>query len=78
MTASAVTLNNPSRRRLNYQTSSLFANNNPTVGPQPANTSGTKPTGPEAGIDNLPDIPAETLYVLFLDGKVFQIKPEGE
>ena len=78
VTASAVTLNNPSRRRLNYQTGSLFANNNPNVGPQPASISGTKPTGPEAGIDNLPDVPSETLYVLFLDGKVFQIKLEGE
>jgi len=78
VTASAVTLNNPSRLRLNYQTSSLFPNRNPTVGPQPANISGTKPTGPEAGIDNLPDVPSETLHVLFLDGKVFQIKLEGE
>ena len=78
VTASTVTLNNPSRRRLNYQASSLFPNNNPNVGPQAANIAGTKPTGPEAGIDNLPDVPSETLYVLFLDGKVFQIKLEGE
>ncbi|MBX3750413.1 MAG: hypothetical protein KF897_10015 [Opitutaceae bacterium] len=77
VTASAVTLNNPSRRRLNYQLSSTFANNQST-GPSAPSLSSTKPAGPEAGIDNLPDIPAETLYVLFLDGKVFQIKLEGE
>ncbi len=78
VTASAVTLNNPSRRRLNYQTSSLFPNRNPTVGPQPADIASTKSTGPEAGVDSLPEVPSETLYVLFLDGKVFQIKLEGE
>lgn len=77
VTASAVTLNNPSRRRLNYQLSSTFANNQPT-GPSAPSLSSTKPAGPEAGIDNLPDVPSETLHVLFLDGKVFQIKLEGE
>jgi hypothetical protein len=40
--------------------------------------SSTKPSGPEPGVDSLADIPSETLHVLFLEGKVFQIKLENE
>ena len=70
-------MNDPSRK---YKAAQLTTNY-PRVGPggsTAASLSSTKPTGPEPGVDSLGDIPSETLHVLFLDGKVFQIKLESE
>ncbi len=59
----------------------------PAIGPNTPDTgsavkspsiSSTKPSGPEPGVDSLGDIPSETLHVIFHEGKVIQIKLEGE
>lgn len=70
-------LNDPSRK---YRAAPL-GSNYPNTGPggtSAPSLSSTKPSGPEAGVDSLADIPSETLHVQFLDGKVFQIKLESE
>ena len=74
---SQLALNDPSRK---YKAPPL-STNYPREGPggtTAPSISSTKPSGPEPGVDSLGDIPSETLHVLFLDGKVFQIKLEGE
>ena len=68
-------LNDPSRKYKPAQMSSNYPNQGPG-GATAASISSTKPAGPEPGVDSLADIPSETLHVLFLDGKVFQIKLE--
>ena len=60
-------------------TYSNFYSNNPDFAPdadRPERFSSGRSVGREQGIDNLAELPPETLYVLFLDGKVFQIKLE--
>ncbi len=74
---SQLALNDPSRK---YKAAPLTTNY-PGTGPggtTAPSISSTKPSGPEPGVDSLGSIPSETLHVLFLDGKVFQIKLEGE
>jgi hypothetical protein len=66
-----LSLNDPSRKYRPGQISPNAPGNSVSI-------SSTKPSGPEPGVDSLGDIPSETLHVLFLDGKVFQIKLEGE
>lgn len=68
---SQLAMNDPSRK---YKTGQTYAN----VPRNETSISSTKPSGPEPGVDSLADIPSETLHVLFLDGKVFQIKLESE
>lgn len=56
-----------------------FYSNNPDFAPdadRPERFSSGRSVGREQGIDNLAELPPETLHVLFLDGKVFQIKLE--
>ncbi|MBX3750412.1 MAG: hypothetical protein KF897_10010 [Opitutaceae bacterium] len=68
-------LNDPSRK---YRAAPL-STNYPGTGPggtSAPSISSTKPSGPEPGVDSLAEVPSETLHVLFLDGKVFQIKLE--
>ncbi len=68
--------NAPGRK---YRAPAINANTPDTGSPvKSPSISSTKPTGPEPGVDSLGEIPSETLHVLFLDGKVFQIKLEGE
>ncbi|MBK8857959.1 MAG: hypothetical protein IPN11_09900 [Opitutaceae bacterium] len=74
---SQLAMNDPSRK---YKAPPL-STNYPGEGPggsTAASISSTKPVGPEPGVDSLGSIPSETLHVLFLDGKVFQIKLEDE
>jgi hypothetical protein len=55
--------------------------NYPNPGPggaSAASISSTKPTGPEPGIDTLADVPSDTLYVLLLNGRVFELKLESQ
>lgn len=66
---SQLAMNDPSRKYKAGQVSANAPRNETSI-------SSTKPAGPEPGVDSLADIPSETLYVLFLDGKVFQIKLE--
>ncbi len=66
---SQLAMNDPSRKFKAGQTSANVPRNETSL-------SSTKPSGPEPGVDSLADIPSETLHVLFLDGKVFQIKLE--
>jgi len=68
---SQLAMNDPSRH---YKTGQMSAN----TPRNETSLSSTKPVGPEPGVDSLADIPSETLHVLFLEGKVFQIKLEGE
>ena len=68
---SQLAMNDPSRH---YKAGQLSAN----APRNETSLSSTKPVGPEPGVDSLADIPSETLHVLFLEGKVFQIKLEGE
>jgi len=68
---SQLAMNDPSRK---YRPGQVYAN----VPGNPVSISSTKPSGPEPGVDSLGDIPSETLHVLFLDGKVFQIKLEEQ
>ncbi len=74
---SQLALNDPSRKYKPAQLSTNYPNTGPG-GSTAASISSTKPAGPEPGVDSLGSIPSETLHVLFLDGKVFQIKLEGE
>lgn len=67
---SQLALNDPSRH--GYRSGQTYAN----VPGNSVSISSTAPTGPEPGVDSLAEIPSETLHVLFLDGKVFQIKLE--
>ena len=71
VTVAKLSLNDPSRR---YRAGQVYAN----VPGNSVSLSSTKPTGPEPGVDSLGEIPSETLHVLFLDGKVFQIKLEDQ
>lgn len=66
---SRLSMNDPSRKYRPGQVS-------PNAPGNPVSISSTRPSGPEPGVDSLADIPTETLYVLFLDGKVFQIALE--
>lgn len=66
---SRLSMNDPSRKYRPGQVS-------PNTPGNPVSISSTKPSGPEPGVDSLADVPSETLHVLFLDGKVFQIKLE--
>lgn len=67
---SQLSLNDPGRHGYRAgQVSSMSPRNSVSI-------SSTVPSGPEPGVDSLSDIPSETLHVLFLDGKVFQIKLE--
>jgi len=69
---SKLSLNDPSRHGYRAgQVSSMSPRNNVSL-------SSTVSSGPEPSVDSLGEIPSETLHVLFLDGKVFQIKLEGE
>lgn len=72
---SQLALNDPSRKYKAAQLSTNYPNTGPG-GATAASISSTKPSGPEPGVDSLGEIPSETLHVLFLDGKVFQIKLE--
>lgn len=72
---SQLALNDPSRKFKAAQLSTNYPNTGPG-GATAASISSTKPSGPEPGVDSLGEIPSETLHVLFLDGKVFQIKLE--
>ena len=68
-------LNDPSRK---YRAAPLTTNY-PGTGPggtTAASISSTKPAGPEPGVESLAEVPSETLHVLFLDGKVFQVNLE--
>jgi hypothetical protein len=69
---SKLVLNDPSRH--GYRAGQV----SPNAPRNGVSISSTVPSGPEPGVDSLADIPSETLHVLFLDGKVFQIKLEGE
>ncbi|MBK8857960.1 MAG: hypothetical protein IPN11_09905 [Opitutaceae bacterium] len=71
VTVAKLSLNDPSRKYRAGQVSSMAPRNSVSL-------SSTVPSGPEPGVDSLGDIPSETLHVLFLDGKVFQIKLESE
>lgn len=70
-------LNDPSRKYRAAQLSTNYPNTGPG-GSTAGSLSSTKPSGPEPGVDSLGDVPSETLHVLFLEGKVFQIKLENE
>ena len=74
---SQLALNDPSRKYRAPPLTTNYPREGPggTVAPS---ISSTKPSGPEPGIDSVGNIPSETLHVLFLDGKVFQIKLESE
>lgn len=70
-------MNDPGRK---YRAAPLTTNY-PNTGPGGASApsiSSTKPTGPEPGIDTLADVPSDTLYVLLLNGQVFQLKLESQ
>jgi hypothetical protein len=56
-----------------------FYSNNPDFAPgadRPERFSSGRSVGREQGVDNVAELPPETLYVLFLEGKVIQIKLE--
>lgn len=70
-------MNDPSRK---YRAPPLTTNY-PHEGPgrtTAASLSSTKPTGPEPGIDSLADVQSDTLYVLLLNGRVFQLKLDSQ
>ena len=74
---SQLAMNAPGRK---YRAAQLSPNT-PDSSPESAKSpslSSTAPSGPEPGVDSLADIPSETLHVLFLEGKVFQIKLEDQ
>lgn len=62
-------MNDPSRKYRAPQVSPNTPGNSVSI-------SSTRPSGPEPGVDSLGDIPSETLHVLFLEGRVFQIALE--
>lgn len=68
--ASQLSLNDPSRH--GYRSGQL----SPNAPRNPVSISSTAPSGPEASVDTIADIPSETLHVLFLNGVVFDIKLE--
>jgi len=70
-------LNDPSRKYRDVPLTTNYPGTGPG-GKSAPSISSTKPSGPEPGVDSLADLPSETLHVLFLDGKVFQIKLESE
>jgi hypothetical protein len=70
-------MNDPGRK---YRAAPLTTNY-PGTGPggtTAPSISSTKPVGPEPGIDTLADVPSDTLYVLLLNGRVFDLKLESQ
>lgn len=70
-------MNDPGRK---YRAAPLTSNH-PNEGPggtTAPSISSTKPTGPEPGIDTLAEVPSDTLHVLLLNGRAFQLKLESQ
>jgi hypothetical protein len=70
-------MNDPGRKYKVAQITTNYPRLDADGNPAPS-ISTTKPTGPEPGVDTMADIPSDTLYVLLLNDRVFQLKLESQ
>ena len=70
-------MNDPGRKYKVAQITTNYPRLDADGNPAPS-ISSTKPTGPEPGVDTMADIPSDTLYVLLLNDRVFQLKLESQ